>query len=616
MVNIYHQCGRSNKPGNRSIAQKLKKFPGNILGVYHRHHFLIKVILTQTSKNDPSKFHFLLERQKFGMLDISMKLPGLEKPVAFFCSEFALDNELPTYAGGLGILSADILNTAALEHFPMVGVGILYKGKEYMQHITRDGKEEKRDSEFDHDTSFLRPTTLNKEAIVFELPIEGQKVKVKAYHLRLSDKVIVFLLSTDIDGNPSEWIDDMSKLYGGNVESQIRQEILLGVGGVTLLDILKIRPRIYHINEGRPAFLIFEEAHLLMEEEEVSFEEALEKAKKKIVYTNHTLIAAGNPAYPAGQVKNLLKPLAQRLGADIETLVAPGLTDPESFSITLFALNSSFKHSAVSKIHGEYAKKDWPNHEWIAITNGVNFNRWQDSDYRRPSLTDQELWSQHMVKKRELVESVIKRTGFGFDPNRLVVSWARRLAEYKQPTAIFTDIKKLKEIISNPERPVQILFAGNSHSADPNAKSIIENIIKIFSTELSGNAIFIPNYNISLANHLVSGSDVWLNTPKGNLEASGTSGMKALANGVLNCTVLDGWTYEVDWKDIGWTLDPQNVPESFYKTLENEIVPLYYKRSGDNFPNEWVSRMKRSIEISPKFSAGRVLEDYKKYLYS
>ncbi|OGM25116.1 hypothetical protein A2962_02325 [Candidatus Woesebacteria bacterium RIFCSPLOWO2_01_FULL_39_61] len=545
-----------------------------------------------------------------------MKLPELEEPVAYFCSEFALDNELPIYSGGLGILAADILNAAALQHYPMVGIGILYKGKEFMQHITADGKEEKRDSEFDHDTSFLRPTTVNGETIVFTLPLENQEVKVKSYHFRLSDKTIVFLLSTDIDGNPPEWINDMNKLYGGDMNSQLRQQILLGVGGVMLLNTLGIRPRKYHINEGRSAFLIFEETHILMKEEDLSFEAAWAKAKQKIVYTNHTLIAAGNPTYSPELVKDWIKSIANKLGVETESLIKYGLQDSQSFSITLFALNTSAKQSAVSKVHGEYARRDWPDYNWIAITNGVHLHRWQDSDYRHPDLTDQELWSEHLVKKQELVDSVIKRTGFGFDHKRLIISWARRLAEYKQPTAIFSDIQRLKRILSNPDRPAQLLFAGNSHSADPNAKSIIENIIKIFSKDLSGYAIFVPNYNISLANHLVSGSDIWLNTPKGTLEASGTSGMKALANGVLNCTVIDGWTYEVDWTDIGWTLDPKNIAESFYNTLENEILPLYYKRGADGLPYDWIKRMKKSIEISPKFSAERVLEDYKKYLYS
>ena len=545
-----------------------------------------------------------------------MKLPGLDKSVAYISNEIALDNELPTYSGGLGILAADILNAAALSHFPMVGVGILYKGKQFLQHITGEGLEEKRDSEFDHDTSFLRPTTKDGKQLIFTLPLQNQEVRVKAYHLRLSDKTIVFFLSTDVDGNPPEWIVDMDKLYGGDETSQIRQQILLGVGSVILLKQLGLSPDIYHINEGRSAFLIWELTSNLMKEKKLVFEDAWNLAKKKIVYTNHTLVAAGNPKYSSEMIKQMAQPYSERLGVSVEKLVNQGIAGDNSFSITQFALNVSSKHTAVSKIHGEYAKKDWPDYEWTSITNGVHMHRWQDSDFREPGISDSELWNLHLAKKRELVETIIKRTGFGFDPERLIISWARRLAEYKQPTAIFKDIEKLKKIVSNPERPVQILFAGNTHSADDNAKSLIEDIIKLFSTVLSGYAIFIPNYNISLANHLVSGSDIWLNTPKGNLEASGTSGMKAMSNGVLNCTVLDGWTYEVDWDGLGWTLDPNNAADSFYDKLENEIAPLYYKRSPQGLPIEWIKRMKKSIKIAPDFSAERVLRDYKDQLYN
>ncbi len=221
-----------------------------------------------------------------------------------------------------------------------------------------------------------------------------------------------------------------------------------------------------------------------------------------------------------------------------------------------------------------------------------------------------------MLKKRELAETVKKRTGFDYDYNRLVITWARRLAEYKQPKAIFTDIERLKGIIANAERPVQILYAGNSHTADPGSQNLVEEVIDIFATKLSGHAIFIPNYNISLANHLTSGSDIWLNTPKGNLEACGTSGMKAISNGVLNCTVLDGWTYEADWEGIGWTLNPDKLAQDFYNLLEDEIAPLYYAKEESGLPLQWIERMRHSIQLSKQFSAERMLTEYKKKLYN
>jgi alpha-glucan phosphorylase-like protein len=544
-----------------------------------------------------------------------MKLPGIKNPIAYFCNEFAIDNELPTYAGGLGVLAADVINEAAVQHLPMVGIGILYKGKQFLQHITKDGKAETRDSEFDHDTSFLRQTTKDGKPISFDIIPGRNEVLAKSYHIRFSDSSILFLLSTDLDSNPSEWVSDMDTLYMGNDESHFRQQLLLGVGGVKLLEILDIKPSFYHINEGRPEFIIWEITKNLMLKEGKSFDDAWSAAKEKIIYTNHTLVSAGNLSYPKKLVEKWAIPFAQSMKVDTNVLIKDGISDSQTFSTTQFALSISSKQTAVSKIHAEYAKKEWPNFNWIPITNGVYLPRWQDSDFRR-DLSDKEIWDLHNLKKKELMETVIQRTGFGYDPGKLVITWARRLAEYKQPKIIFSDIKRLRKIVTNSQQPVQILFAGNSHTSDPRGKEIIEEIIEIFSSELSGSAIFVPNYNISLANRLTSGSDVWLNTPQGDMEASGTSGMKAASNGVLNCTVLDGWTYEVDWNGIGWTLDPKNVAESFYEILEKEISPLYFQRNEQGVPIQWLERMKKSINLSKNYSSERMLHQYKELLYS
>ena len=537
-------------------------------------------------------------------------------PIAYFCSEIGIDSNLPTYSGGLGVLAGDLISTAADMDYPMVGVGILYKGKEFMQHITADGREEQRDSEFDHDASFLRPVTIKGDPLTFTIYPNNTKVLVKSYYIKLADNTILFFLSTDVYGNPAEWVSDMDALYRGDPDSQIRQQILLGIGGIKLLDNLNIKQALYHINEGRPGFIIWQLADNLIKSENIAFEKAWNKAKEKIVYTNHTLVTAGNLTYPIELIKKYAQPFAEKIGVDVNLIIKDGLINPGTFSITLFALNISKKHSAVSKVHFENAKKEWPNFNWVSITNGIHLGRWQDSDFRRTDLNDQQIWDLHVIKKQELVRSVLKRTGLEYDPNKLVISWARRLADYKQPRAIFSDLDRLEKILKNKQQPVQLLFAGNSHTADPNAKSIIEEIIKIFSVRLSGYAIFIPNYNISLANHLVSGSDLWLNTPKGNLEACGTSGMKAIANGVLNCTVLDGWTYEVDWQGIGWTLDPTNVSESFYNLFENEIIPLYYQRDENGLPKDWIQRMRKSIDLSYNFRSEKMLEGYIKLLYA
>ncbi|KKQ47460.1 MAG: Phosphorylase, partial [Candidatus Woesebacteria bacterium GW2011_GWD1_38_10] len=227
-----------------------------------------------------------------------------DSPVAFFCAEFGIDSDLPTYSGGLGVLASDIISEAADQEFPMVGVGILYKGKEFVQHITGEGKEEQRDSQFDHDTSFLRQTTTNGKPVIITLLIANEEVKIKSYHIRLGDKTTLYFLSTDVDGNPPEWISDMDTLYRGDINSQIRQQILLGIGGMKLLESLNINPQIFHINEGRPGFLIWELAKNISKKEGLTFEEAWKKAKTMIVYTNHTLVRAGNLEYPIEQIRN------------------------------------------------------------------------------------------------------------------------------------------------------------------------------------------------------------------------------------------------------------------------------------------------------------------------
>ncbi len=540
--------------------------------------------------------------------------PKNVNPVCYLSAEFAIDSDLPTYSGGLGVLAGDVIKEAADEDIPMVGIGILYKGKEFVQYITHDGKETQRDSQFDHDTSFLRQTSVGGKHLEITIPMNGYEVKAKAYHIRLSDTCVLYFLSTDLDDNPPEWIADMDALYRGDADGQIRQQILLGVGGIKLLQVLGIKPKLYHINEGRPELIIWELAAQYVKQG-LSFEDAWKKSQQQIVYTNHTLVSAGNLEYNIDTIRYWAEPFAKSLNVSSDHIIQDGFKDGK-FSITLFALKNSVKHSAVSKVHGEYCKKEWKDLKFEFITNGVHMPTWQDSDFRRAStMTDREIWAEHMQKKRELVKTVIERTGFGYDPSRLVVSWARRLAEYKQPMAVFSDLQRFKAILSHADRPVQFLIAGNSHSGDPGAKGLIESIIYYASTELSGHVIFVPNYNISLANHLTSGSDIWLNTPKGNLEACGTSGMKAISNGVLQCTVLDGWTYEVDWKDTGWILDPNNVANNFYNLMEDEIAKLYYKRDDQELPAEWIARMRKSMEIAKKFSAGRMLEEYQKKLY-
>lgn len=544
-----------------------------------------------------------------------LSFPKNYNPVVYLSAEFAVDSELPTYAGGLGVLAGDVIKQAADDNAEMIGVGILYKGKHFVQHITNEGKEEKRDSQFDHDASFLRPTTgTNGEPLRITIDTSDERIILKAYHIRLSDNTIQFFLSTDVDGNPNRWRGDVDALYSGDSESQIRQQIILGIGGYKLLRELKIKPRKYHFNEGRPILLFWELVNEFISRG-MNYYDAFSAARNEVCYTNHTLVDAANLEYSIDQMISYAEPYANRASVTVDEFLSPGRTDHNTFSITKYALSVSSRHSAVSQLHFELAKKHWPEIDWVGVTNGIHMPSWQDSDFRRPNMTDKQLWELHMDKKQELERSVIERTGFGYDYNRLVITWARRLAEYKQPMALFEDIDRLKRIVSKEGREIQILFAGNAHGPDQRIKGIIEKIIEIASTDLHGHVIFIPNYNTSLANHLVSGSDIWLNTPKYGLEASGTSGMKAMSNGVINATVADGWAHEVDWKGIGWELHSDGISGQIYDLLEGKIMDEYHERDKEGVPHKWVERMKKNVNLSEKFSTERVLKEYNEKLY-
>jgi starch phosphorylase len=301
----------------------------------------------------------------------------------------------------------------------------------------------------------------------------------------------------------------------------------------------------------------------------------------------------------------------------IDKLLEPGVQyQPENFVMTKFALNVSRKANGVSKLHTRFSQEHWPEYNWCNVTNGVHMPTWQKENIRTADPKNhQALWDAHLDNKRKLMEFVQEKTGIGYDPNHLIVSWARRIAKYKRPQDIFQDIGRLAAILKNQERPVHILMAGKAHASDTQAKMFLQEILHYMQNEIKGHAIFVPDYNIDVAKYLVSGSDVWLNTPEYGKEASGTSGMKAVSNGVLQCTVRDGWADEVEWHGMGWVLDHQNIQSSFYTLLEYEIAQMYYNRNEQGLPEEWLTRMERSIELSKNFSASRMLDEYIKVLY-
>lgn len=543
-------------------------------------------------------------------------LPRSINPVAYFCVEYGIDNELPTYAGGLGILAGEVISAAADTDFPMIGIGLLHKGRLFVQQLGEDGYQIDADSTFDPNTSFLRETSKKGKPLIIEIPFGDIIIKVRSYYIRLANHTILFFLSPNVDGNPEDWRGLLNTIYWGDEHSQIKQNLLLGVGGVKLLEELGIVPSFYHVNEGRAAFVVLERLKILTEVKKYSFDKAWEFAKDSIVYTNHTLVKAGNVNYSPDLIRDYINLVKYNSNIDTDFLVGQGIeAESNRFDMTRFALNSSHKASAVSKVHGNLSRKLWPEYDWKTITNGVHLPRWQTHAFRNPSISDQDLWNNHERKKRDLARMVSDRTGFSYNPETLVVTWARRIANYKQPRVIFTDIERLAKILKHKGRPVQLIYAGKAHPGDPENKEKIKEIVGYSRGILNGHAVFVPDYDISLAKSLVAGSDIWLNTPELGKEASGTSGMKAAANGVLNMTTLGGWAKEVNWGDAGWVLDAFNLADSIYTILEKEVIPLYYDRT-EAYPQKWVDMMRKSILIAKKFGAERMLFEYMKYLYS
>ncbi len=540
-----------------------------------------------------------------------------DHPVAYFCSEFAIKSSLPTYAGGLGVLAGDTIKEADDQKFPMVALGLLYRGEGAGQTITDDGSQIEIDLHFDPLSEGLEHVYLDNMPLFIKVHLTQIDVWTRCWKETLPNGTILYLLDTETDQNQMQERNITHALYCGTAEAIVKQQLILGIGGVKLLHALGIYPSLYHINEGRPAFLHWQLIRNFMDSHGYSYETAAKQAIEKTVYTNHTLVGAGNPGYNIHLLKMYGQYYADKMGISIDTLLEKGINngDNEIFDITRFALNVSHKASAVSQFHYVLSQKSWPEYNWQWITNGIHMPTWQDPEIRNCNLENDDLWQIHQKKKVELMEYVKFLTGYGYDPNRLVITWARRIAEYKQLDKLFDDINRLERIIKNLDKPVQLLVCGKAHVYDTRGKMIIQETLHYLKNQLNGYALFIPNYNLDLASRLVKGCDVWLNNPAFGMEASGTSGMKAIANGVLHFTVPDGWSGEVDWQGTGWTIDPQHVSASIYNLLEYEIAPLFYKRDPPNIPQEWLNRMKKSISLAQKYSSSRMFNEYKEKLY-
>ncbi len=540
----------------------------------------------------------------------SNKYPENKKDlIAYFSAEYGLDQTIPIYSGGLGILSGDHLKSASDLGIPLVAVGLLYKNGYFHQKINGYGDQETEYNNIDLSNLPINPVKdENGEELKIYVKFEKRKIYLKVWKINVG-RIKLYLLDSDIDENEPGDREVTLKLYGGDQEMRIKQEIVLGMGGTNLLTrALGLNPTVYHMNEGHSAFLILELIKNIIKEKKVSFEVAKDIASSKTVFTTHTPVPAGNDIFPIALVEKYFKEFWPRLGLDREEFLKLGMkpcTDLEpGFNMGILALKVAGKKNGVSKLHGAVSRElfgdVWPeiaaNESPITyVTNGIHtcswlapslkelYNKylipyWQDNIYKDEvweninNIPNQELWEIHQKRKQKLLEIVkesttnrLRRSGYSYEeinditsklnPNALTIGFARRFATYKRATLIFRDLERITQILNNAERPVQLIFAGKAHPADKEGQDLIKRIHEIsMMPQFKGKIFLLENYNIAMSRYLVSGVDVWLNNPRRPMEASGTSGQKASVNGVINFSVLDGWWAEGYNQENGWTI--------------------------------------------------------------
>ena len=533
--------------------------------------------------------------------------------VAYFSMEFGLEARLPIYSGGLGVLAGDHLKAAADLGVPLVGVGLFYRGG----YFTQTGSVEGRQNE---SYTALDPEALGlvREPVEVTVELAGEQVTAAVWRY---DHGSVPLYLLDVN-----WLTDA--LYGGDREHRIRQELLLGVGGVRALAALGIEPTVYHVNEGHSAFLTIERARALVESGWQK-DDAFAHVRATTVFTTHTPVPAGNEVFGDDLVLRYVGDLASRAGLSHEELLALGRSaDTDAFGLTPLALRLSSHANGVSELHGEVARdmwaQLWPGEQTPidAITNGVHLGTGLARELRRlleevgvrpddppewanweaaRNLPADALWETHVALRRRLVDLA------GLDPDRLTIGFARRFATYKRAGLVFSDLERLLDL------PVQIVVAGKAHPQDVPGKDVMQQIVELSRGKAARRVVFLPNYDIDLARMIVPGCDIWLNTPRRPYEASGTSGMKAAINGVLNFSVLDGWWAEAYDPAYGWAIDgasDEADAEQLYRLLETQVVPAFEARDA------WLEMMKASIaELSPRFSMARTVIEYVERYY-
>ena len=600
---------------------------------------------------------------------------ALDGPIAYFCAEFGLHESLGIYSGGLGVLAGDHCKAASDMALPFVAVGLFYRHGYFRQTIDADGHQEHAYP--DLDVSHLplqRVADKDGDPLVIPVELPGRTVQVAVWLVQVG-RVPLLLLDTDTPLNDEDDRPITHILYVRGREMRLHQELVLGVGGVRALRALGIQPAAWHLNEGHSAFLLVERARELVAQGR-PLDEALDRVREHSVFTIHTPVSAGNERFDADLVRRVARPFLEPSGLDIERILAVGRgpdDDPGQFDMTGFSLRTSVTANAVSQLHAETANATWQGivrQPILGITNGVHPGTWlggpirglygfigADLDKqvddrpkdrfwdRLPRISDEKLWDAHLEQKLELAlfargrlrgqwarhgeaPSELAEVERLLDPSILTIGFARRFATYKRAALLFTDEERLARLLWDEERPMQIVFAGKAHPADRPGQGVIQQIFaRSRSQRLKGRVMVLEDYDIRIGRYLVQGVDVWLNNPRRPLEASGTSGMKAAMNGVVNCSVLDGWWDEGWTGDNGWAIGGRETnpdeaaqdwadAQSLYQLLEQEIVPRWYDHDATGLPRRWIGTMRKSMASSVwRFSTARMLEEYVEQMY-
>src|SRR5437016_1244551 len=596
--------------------------------------------------------------------------------VAYFSAEFGIHESLPIYSGGLGILAGDHLKSASEIALPLVAVGLLYRNGYFQQYLSADGWQQEAYPELDfYNLAVEEMKYTDGQPIHVRVDLPDNAVFCKVWKAQVG-RIPLYLLDTNLQDNAPADRDITSRLYGGGTEMRIKQEIVLGIGGVRALEALNIQPKIFHMNEGHSAFLALERIRVLLNENPITFDEARQQVMATNCFTTHTPVPAGIDMFPPDLMLKYFKSYIPSLKLDDEGFLALGREDvsnkKQGFSMAVLAIRLADSVNGVSWLHGDVSRKMWHN-LWPQVppdevpirhvTNGIHTRSWLSADIQfvldrylsgkwmsDPTdqtvwegvnqIPDEELWRAHERCRERLVGWVrgtlrdqLTRRGASYDevlmadevldPEALTIGFARRFATYKRGALIMRDADRLRRLLEDAKRPVQFVFAGKAHPADHEGKELIKTIVNFArNPAIRRRMVFLENYDINVARYLVQGVDVWLNTPRRPYEASGTSGMKAAANGVLNCSILDGWWVEGYSPDVGWAIghgedytDPnyQDQIESvaLYDILEKQVVPLFFQRTVDNVPRAWIARMKNCMrKLAPVFNTNRMVRDY------